>query len=218
MIQLNRVTKDFPQKRIFTNLNIRFENGNLYGIYGPSGCGKTTLLNMVSMLDFDYEGTIEVDGVQVGGIKGKDKEPFRNDHFSYIFSKPMLLDYLNVKENAILPLSIRKRPIPSAFDKYLNYLGLEDICDKKVDEISEGEKQRVSVLRALIMEKEILIADEPVSHLDHENALRLIEKLKEIAHEENKVILLSCHDSSLVSLFDKAYQVEGEKLHEIHTA
>lgn len=216
MIRLSRIMKEFPKKRIFTNLNIQFDNGNLYGIYGPSGCGKTTLLNMVSMLDFDYDGKIEIDGTSVSEIK--DREDFRNDHFSYIFSKPMLLDYLNVKENALLPLSIRKRPVPVAFERYLKYLGLEDLSEKRADEISEGEKQRVSVLRALIMEKENLIADEPVSHLDHENALRLIEKLKEIAHKENKVILLSCHDGSLVSLFDKAYEIEEEQLHEIHSA
>ena len=216
MIRLSRIMKEFPKKRIFTNLNIQFDNGNLYGIYGPSGCGKTTLLNMVSMLDFDYDGKIEIDGTSVSEIK--DREDFRNDHFSYIFSKPMLLDYLNVKENALLPLSIRKRPVPVAFERYLKYLGLEDLSEKRADEISEGEKQRVSVLRALIMEKENLIADEPVSHLDHENALRLIEKLKEIAHKENKVILLFCHDGSLVSLFDKAYEIEEEQLHEIHSA
>lgn len=60
MIRLSRIMKEFPKKRIFTNLNIQFDNGNLYGIYGPSGCGKTTLLNMVSMLDFDYDGKINI--------------------------------------------------------------------------------------------------------------------------------------------------------------
>lgn len=215
MIKLSHVIKSFPKKRIFTELNIQFDEGNLYGIYGQSGSGKTTLLNMISMLDFDYEGTIEVDGNNIAELK--DKEDFRNNHFSYVFSKPMLLDYLNVKENALLPLSIRKEAIPSCFYKYLKYLGIEDLCDKRVDEISEGEKQRVSVLRALLMEKENLIADEPVSHLDHENSIRLIEKFKEISVEEKKVILLSCHDDSLIPYFDKAYKIEDETLHEIHS-
>lgn len=215
MIKLINVSKAFPKKRIFENLNIQFENGNLYGIYGPSGCGKTTLLNMVSMLDFSYDGTIEIDDIEINDVPKK--EDFRNTYFSYIFSKPMLLEYLNVKENALLPLSMQKRKIPQNFNKYVEYLGIKEILDKNVDQISEGEKQRVSVLRALLIEKEHLIADEPTSHLDHENSIRLVEKLNEIAFKENKVVLLTCHDDSLLPYFDKAYKIEDETLHEIHS-
>lgn len=215
MIELKKVSKAFDDKVIFKDLNLSFNDNQLIGLFGSSGCGKTTLLNMISMLDINYTGDILVNDINLKDVEKKKKEMFRTKNFSYIFSEPNLLNYLNVKENALLPLKFQDKHI---FDDELyqlsDSLGITSLLDHEIDTLSEGEKQRVSILRALVTKSKIIICDEPTAHLDHENSEKIVKILKQISRDNNILIIMSCHDESLCDLFDKKYKFKDKNIYE----
>lgn len=179
MIKLQNFTKEFKAKRIFENVNIQFDKSTFYGIYGPSGSGKTTLLNLISLLDDSYFGDLLINGKNVKEIKKK--EEFRKNTFSFIFSEANLFDYLSVKENILLPLTFRKRNAPQSIYELTKELSIADLLDRNITTLSGGEKQRVSILRALISGQDFLICDEPTSHLDRENSILIVQLLQQLA-------------------------------------
>ena len=179
MIKLQNFTKEFKAKRIFENVNIQFDKSTFYGIYGPSGSGKTTLLNLISLLDDSYFGDLLINGKNVKEIKKK--EEFRKNTFSFIFAEANLFDYLSVKENILLPLTFRKRNAPQSIYELTKELSIADLLDRNITTLSGGEKQRVSILRALISGQDFLICDEPTSHLDRENSILIVQLLQQLA-------------------------------------
>lgn len=213
MIKLQNFRKEFKNKLIFENINIQFEDHTFYGIYGPSGSGKTTLLNLISLLDRSYDGEINIHEQNVKSIK--QVEQFRKSNFAFIFSESNLLDYLTVKENILLPLTFLKKNIPSDFYELATDLSIYDLLDRDIETLSEGEKQRVSILRALISGQEILICDEPTSHLDKTNSILIASLLKKIAKEKKKTVIMSCHDQNLIPYFDHVYAIKEYHLSEI---
>ncbi len=213
MIELQNFTKEFKSKRIFENINIQFDKNTFYGIYGPSGCGKTTLLNLISLLDDSYSGDILINQKNIKEIKKK--EEFRKNTFAFIFSEASLFDYLSVKENIILPLTFRKKNVPQNLNELAKELSIDDLLDRDISTLSEGEKQRVSILRALVSGQDYLICDEPTSHLDKENSILIVQLLKKMAQKKEKTIIMSCHDQNLIPYFSKAYAIEEYHLHEI---
>lgn len=213
MIELQNFTKEFKSKRIFENINIQFDKSTFYGIYGPSGCGKTTLLNLISLLDDSYSGDILINQKNIKEIKKK--EEFRKNTFAFIFSEASLFDYLSVKENIILPLTFRKKNVPQNLNELAKELSIDDLLDRDISTLSEGEKQRVSILRALVSGQDYLICDEPTSHLDKENSILIVQLLKKMARKKEKTIIMSCHDQNLITYFSKAYAIEEYHLHEI---
>ncbi len=213
MIELQNFTKEFKSKRIFENVNIQFDKSAFYGIYGPSGSGKTTLLNLISLLDDSYIGDILINNKNVKEIKKK--EDFRKNTFAFIFSEPNLFDYLSVKENILLPLTFRKKNVPENLAQFAKELSISNLLDRDISTLSEGEKQRVSILRALVSGQDYLICDEPTSHLDRENSILIVQLLNEIAVKKGKTIIMSCHDQNLIPYFSKAYAIEEYHLHEI---
>ncbi|MFA6829799.1 MAG: ATP-binding cassette domain-containing protein [Bacilli bacterium] len=214
MIELKNYSKSFGTNQIFSNQNICFNDNLFIGFYGPSGCGKSTLLNSISMLDFNYEGQIIVNGQNISDMKAKKREEFRRDNFAYVFSEANLLSYLSAEENVLLPLTFLKRKKPADYDHLTELLNLGNLMDHNVNTLSEGEKQRFSVLRALITGQPFVVCDEPTAHLDHDNSLLLVKKLKEIANNEHRMIMMSCHDDSLLSYFDIVYGINNKELYE----
>lgn len=215
MIELQNFNKSFKNKLIFESINIQFKSNTFYGIYGPSGSGKTTLLNLISMLDSSYEGNIYINNQNLKEIKKK--QDFRKSTFSFIFSESSLLDYLTVKENILLPLTFLKKNIPSDFEELAKELSIKELLNRDISTLSEGEKQRVSILRALMSGQQIIICDEPTSHLDKENSILIVKTLSKLAKEKEKTVIMSCHDQTLIEYFDKAYEIKEYHLNEIKT-
>ncbi|HIU70405.1 MAG TPA: ABC transporter ATP-binding protein [Candidatus Enterosoma merdigallinarum] len=212
-IKTQDLSKRFADRTLFSNADLLFEEGKIYAIVGESGCGKTTLMNLLSLVDLDFEGKILYDGVEVKGKTQKEIDAFRNQGFAFVFSEPFLLDYLDVMENVSLPRFVRKQRIDQmAIEEKAHILGVFDLLDKKVTSLSEGEKQRISVLRALMTSSPVLVCDEPTSHLDGSNADRLLHMLLSIAHEQKRTVIVSTHEESTLPLFDVVYRIKDGRV------
>ena len=196
MIKLESLTKQFDKKIVLNSINYEFQEDKFYGIVGESGCGKTTLLRIISLLDEKYSGKLFVDNVDRNSLKRKEREKRRVQNFSYVFSESRLLPYLSVKENVLLPLTIQKRVysekrlgLLADQRKVLNLLERSDVTS-----LSEGEKQRISILRALILDSPILICDEPTAHLNESLGDEITSLLASICKSEKKLVIMATHD------------------------
>ena len=151
---------------------------------------------MLSLLDDQYEGSLIINGKDRSVLSKKEKEKFRVETFGYVFSDARLLDYLTVRENILLPCYLQK---------------------KAIDEerlLSEGEKQRVSILRALLLDCPILVCDEPTAHLNEELSKEITSLLSSIVKKEKKLVIRSTHDESLASYFDSVRMIKEGKISE----
>lgn len=171
--------------------------GEFVGIMGASGSGKTTLLNILTTLDQLSEGTVEIDGQNITGLKGNDVADFRAKKIGFIFQDFNLLENLTNSENIALPMSLQNVPMAKVqpqIKRLAEQLSITGILDKYPNEISGGQKQRVAAARALISQPAILFGDEPTGALDSSSTTDLLEMLTTVNQEQNVPILMVTHD------------------------
>lgn len=216
MIELKHFRKQFREKVILNDIQVCFEEAKIVGIVGESGAGKTTLLNLISLLDQDFEGERIISSIDTRHLSKKKREKLRLDTFSYVFSDANLLTYLSVRENIILPLQLQKKAIDEVrLNDISQIMKISSLLDRKdVNTLSEGEKQRVSICRALMNQTPFLVCDEPTAHLNHELSQEILHLLSHISHTMNRGVIVSTHDESLLSSFDVVYQIRDTKLYE----
>ncbi len=196
MIKIKNLSKQFDDKIIFSNLNIIIETGECVAITGKSGCGKTTLLNILGLIDTDYKGDVECNGVSFQSLNNNKKQTFIRDNINYLFQNYALIDDITVYENLELALYYEKI---SKVEKHkiivdaLTSVGLSDYLNKKVYILSGGEQQRVALARAMIKKGNIILADEPTGNLDEENREIVINNLIE-QNKIGKTIIIVTHD------------------------
>lgn len=216
MIKTENLEKSFGERTIFRKVNLEFEDGKFYAFVGESGSGKTALMRILSLIDNKYKGNLIIDDVDVSKLSKKKAEKLRVKSFSYVFSEPYLLEYLSIRENACLSKNLTLEPINNdELDKMIFYLKLETIIHNKINELSAGEKQRVSILRALVSNRKYIMADEPTAHLDPSNSKAILELLKRTTRELNKTVFVSLHDYTNLDLFDEVYQIKDLKITEL---
>lgn len=209
MIEVKEYKKSFGARNLLSDVNLTIEEGKIYGLVGESGSGKSTFLRNIAMLDVDYEGTILIDGQDITKIKKRNREKFRTSKFSYVFSDPYLLNYLSLRDNTALTQTLTGEPIDEKkLDELILKLSLSQVVNSHVEDLSAGEKQRVSIVRALLADKKYLICDEPTAHVDPENALKILEIFRSIAHDMGKAVIIALHDYSNLNLFDRILKVE----------
>lgn len=209
MIKLEIIDKSYPLVPIFKNTSIEIHSGKFIAIKGPSGCGKTTLMRMIGLLD-SFNGFYYYNN-QV--IAYTERDSYRKQLITYIFQSHHLIDYETVYWNAVLPLKNLNQPISK--DKvieYANFLGIESLLNKVVKHLSGGEKQRVSILRALLSDRPVILADEPTGNLDSNNVISVMTLLKQINETYKKTIVMVTHDSHLDHFFDTIYTISDYKL------
>lgn len=206
IIELNDVTFSYTTK-ILDIKNISIAKGEKVFIYGPSGSGKTTLLSILCGTLTPDTGKVSLVETNINSLKQSNKDHFRGNHIGHIFQQFNLINYLSVKENILLPTVINnKRKQYEAqnqeFEKICQGLGIKELLDKKVSELSVGQQQRVAVARAFIGGPEIIIADEPTSALDEDNKNKFIDEL--IKQSGDKTIIFVSHDKTLQKHFDRS--------------
>lgn len=192
----------FNQQEVLKGIDLEVNKGEFVGIMGASGSGKTTLLNVLCSIDHVTEGIIEINGQQLQKMKEAHLAAFRRDELGFIFQDYNLLDTLTVRENILLPLSIKK--IPRAvgeqrLKEIVNILGIEDTLSKYPNQISGGQKQRTSAARALITSPTIVFADEPTGALDSKSATALLQNLEDINRDKQVTIMMVTHDAVAAS-------------------
>lgn len=210
--EIKNVFKRFGKRTILNDLDYKFESGNIYAILGESGSGKTTLLNILGFLDNNFEGELYIDGESVD--KRHDKYSLRNEKIGFVFQSYYLIDYLSVEENIKTPLEYSDHKIDLEYYKYLiNKLNLNQIIEEKVNYLSGGEKQRISLARALINKPQIIICDEPTGNLDSKNADQVISILRQFLSED-KIIIIVTHDNNVAQYCDLILKLQDGKLYE----
>lgn len=188
LLTVNGLSKTYYSKNGETmavdNISFEINKNDFIGIVGPSGCGKSSILNIISLLDKDYKGTLTFkDNISVG----------------YMFQEPVLFSWLTVLDNALLGLKISKK-LTKKTKKYtislLKKYGLYEFKDKYPSSLSGGMKQRVALIRTLALNPDILLLDEPFSALDYQTRLKVSEDVYNIIKQEEKTVLIVTHDIS----------------------
>ena len=213
LLSLKGIRKTYGTHVVLDDLQLQIYRGDYLAITGESGAGKSTLMNIIGTLDEHYQGEYCYRGRV---IRPNERNEFRNAHMGFIFQQYNLLPGLTVEENVLLPYMYgkgRKEDIKARGENLLHRFKLYELKDKTAACLSGGEKQRVALARSLILEPEILLADEPTGNLDKGNARRVQEFLAEM-HAEGKTIVLVTHDPEFAALAGRRVKITGGKAYE----
>ena len=201
---------------VFKNVSIEVERGDLITIMGPSGAGKSTLLNILGTLDRSDSGILILDNQNIDTLNNNQLAHLRNSLLGFVFQFHHLLPEFTAFENVLLPNQIagKKDNIQKA-EELLNYIGLIDRKDHYPFQLSGGERLRVAVVRALMNETKLVLADEPTGNLDLENANRLIGLFQKINTDFKQTLVITTHNSEVASIGNKRYYLEKGTLSEL---
>ena len=204
MIEVKNIQKSFADLHVLKGINLHVNKGEIVAIIGKSGAGKTTLLQIIGTLDKPDQGQVIINGIDVFSLKDKELAQFRNHHIGFIFQFHQLLPEFTALENVMIPAMIagEKDAQPRA-EKLLSDLGLSDRMSHKPSELSGGEKQRVAVARAMMIEPDVILADEPSGSLDETNKKELHKLLLQLRDKYNQTIIIVTHDKELASICDR---------------
>lgn len=193
-IDLLNVSKSFGSKKIFTDLNLKFESGKSYALIGGSGSGKSTLLNIIGRLEKIDSGNVLVDKQDIWKIK---ERTFFKNTVGYVFQNYSLIDNKTVYDNLKL-ITKDKKTITDVLEK----VGLSsDYLHQKIYELSGGQAQRVAIARMLMKPRKIILADEPTGALDGEIGKEIIRLLLN-ERDENKYVIIATHDPAVYNEVD----------------
>ncbi|MDO6447748.1 ABC transporter ATP-binding protein [Oceanobacillus profundus] len=220
ILQATKIHKSYGNKfnkqEVLKGIDMTVEKGEFVSIMGASGSGKTTLLNVLSSIDEVSQGSIKIENTDFTRMREKQLAEFRKQHLGFIFQEYNLLDTLTVKENILLPLSIKKTPKKEADQKFRALaaeLGIADLKDKYPNEISGGQKQRTSAARAFIHEPSIIFADEPTGALDSKAASDLLNKLSYLNEKLRSTIIMVTHDPVAASYSSRVIFIKDGQIY-----
>ena len=207
LIELKDISKSYKTNigdfKILQNINLKIAKKQSIFLFGPSGCGKSTLLNILAGLDVPDKGTIFFEDEPITKnyleLLKKDLGIVFQDH--YLISELNILDNIKLKSSDI-----------SIINEILNYFNINDLIYKFPNQLSNGQKQRVCVARAMVSRPKLLIADEPTSYLDRENADLVINLILDASRNFDLSTIIASHDISFKSNFDYSYTIEGKSL------
>ena len=208
LLELKNISKSYLSKvgnfQVIKKLNLSVDHNQNIFLFGPSGCGKSTLLNLISGLDSSDSGEIYFDGKLV-----KNHFDLLKDDIGIIFQDHYLISELNIFDNIKLKSNDTRK-----IEKILSNLHLSQLKFKYPNQLSNGQKQRVCVARSLVNSPKLLIADEPTSYLDKENAKLVIDLILNSSKKFNLSTIIASHDISFRPLFDKSYTIEDKSIKE----
>lgn len=215
MIHLKNIRKTYYGKDVETEvlkgINLEIEKGEFVCVLGTSGCGKSTLLNILGLLDQATEGVYELEGIDVMKLGKNESAAIRNQKIGFVFQAYHLIPEINVLENIVVPLGyagVPKKEREIAARKLLDKFEMSHLEKKYISQMSGGEQQRVSIMRAIVNHPSLLLADEPTGNLDKENTRKIMEILKKL-NQEGMTIVMVTHDMELVQYATRVIRIEG---------
>lgn len=217
-IEMNHITKQYDgnPRPVLDNISFKIPEGSTVAVAGPSGSGKSTLLNLLGTLDFPTTGEVLFNGIPTTTLVSDELVKLRNNNIGFIFQTHLLLPQLTVMENVLLPVipqdKRRQRQAPERANQLLAIVGLADKANCYPGEMSVGECQRVAVIRALINEPELILADEPTGSLDHDSAEKLIEMFMELRRAHPFTLVAVTHSADLAKRMDITYKLINGKI------
>lgn len=194
-----------PPRRVLDDVSFTVESGESLAIVGPSGCGKSTLLNLIGLLDEPTSGEVKLAGRTVSGLDEPARASLRAELLGFVFQLHHLLPQCSVLENVLIPTlalpngHAARSGARERAEALLERVGLAAQRDVFPGVLSGGERQRVAVVRALINQPRLILADEPTGALDRENAARVVDLLQSLAREHKAGLIMVTHDQTLAA-------------------
>jgi lipoprotein-releasing system ATP-binding protein len=218
VLEAKHITKYFyePQKfKVLKNINFAVNKGEFLSLVGKSGCGKSTLLYVLSTMDTDYEGSLEMNGEQITGKNQNELARFRNEHIGFVFQFHYLLPEFTALQNVMIPAlklgRYSKKEIEERAYQKLTLLGMRDQAIKPTNKLSGGQQQRVAIARALINDPTIIMGDEPTGNLDSVNTQNVFDIFKELSRTYHQTIIAVTHDAEFARNTDRIIEMnDGE--------
>lgn len=203
---------------VLSNLDLEIPRGESVAIFGASGCGKSTLLHLLAGLDRPDSGTVEIAGRRIDGLADSEQAQLRNRSLGFVYQMHHLLPEFSALENVTMPPLIGGMSVEEASEKAAELLKRVDMGDRlqhRPGELSGGERQRVAVCRALVMDPDVVLADEPTGNLDPHTAHEVFDLMKQLNAEREIALILVTHDETLAKAMQAGYRLsEGQVVRE----
>tara|TARA_X000001036_G_scaffold378879_1_gene369446 strand:- start:569 stop:1228 length:660 start_codon:yes stop_codon:yes gene_type:complete len=218
IIKVKNLSKNFLDGKktlnVLNNISFDVKEGEIVTIKGPSGSGKSTLLSILGTLDHADSGEIFINNQSLSEVI--DLNRMRNLNIGFVFQFHNLIPELSLEENVCMPKMISKEKIDKHKIKELfKIFELEDRMKSFPNDLSGGEKQRVAVMRAIVNNPSIVIADEPTGNLDKENAIKMIALFKKLNTKNNLTFIIATHDEEIFDIGHSQYILDGGDLKKI---
>ena len=219
IVDIKKLTKTFSdgskKLHVLKDINLQIDKGSIITIKGPSGSGKSTLLSIIGTLDNADSGELLINGINIEDNTDIDK--LRNKSIGFVFQFHNLISELTLEENVSLPKMIAKEQLGKReLIELFEYFDLKDRMNSFPNDLSGGEKQRVAVMRAIINNPSIIIADEPTGNLDKENALKMMSLFQKLNTEKKLTIIVATHDEHVFNIGHKKYHLVDGSLELVH--
>ena len=217
-LALEHVTKQFGQKTnlvtALEDVSLAFKAGEVSLIIRPSGSGKSTLLTILGGLQTPTDGSVRLNGHDISDLSTKEAEKIRLEQIGFVLQAYNLVPYLTVADQFKLVDQVKPNNNLSqdAFDKIIETLGIQKLLNKYPGELSGGQQQRVAIARALYTDPAIILADEPTAALDTARVKEVGQLFANIAHDEEKAVVIVTHDDRLREFSDNVYKIVDGKL------
>jgi lipoprotein-releasing system ATP-binding protein len=214
------VSKHYPdpagQIVVLSGIDLRLNTGESLSIVGPSGSGKSTLLHILGALDPPSAGTVRLNGVDPYTLGDRSLAAFRNRQVGFVFQDHHLLPQCSVLENVLIPTLVADGTASGFRSRALDLLeqvGLRHRLLHRPGELSGGEKQRVSIARALVCHPQLVLCDEPTGNLDHEATAAVAGLLLELHRRQRTILIVVTHNLDLAQRFAATYRLSDARLH-----
>ena len=215
MIKVKNISKSYKDAIVLNNVSLEINKGDFTAVMGPSGSGKSTLLYSISSMDNPDEGEVVFEGIDVYKLSESELSKFRLNKMGFVFQNSQMLKNLSIFDNIILPGMVAKREsievVRARATELMSKMGIEDIKDRNIREVSGGQLQRAAICKAMINSPEILFMDEPTGALNSEAASQVMEILKKL-NQEGISIMLVTHDAKMASMAKKIIYIKDGKL------
>jgi putative ABC transport system ATP-binding protein len=214
MIQISNLIFRYSQSRFRLSVEqMQVGIGEKVAVVGPSGSGKTTLLNLISGISLPEQGTVTVEDTLVSAAADSVRRNFRISRIGMVFQQFELVEYLNVADNILFPFYINRTlsglaPTRSSVTELAQAMGLQDKLRRHPSQLSQGERQRVAICRAMVTKPVLILADEPTGNLDPANKLVILKLLFESASRNGQTLVAVTHDESILNQFDRVIDVK----------
>ncbi|MBI2749483.1 MAG: ABC transporter ATP-binding protein [Burkholderiales bacterium] len=209
-LHIQNLSKRYGDTPVFANVSLTVEPGEFVAIVGESGVGKSTLLNCMAGLDTWDNGTVHLDGVDLGLLSDDARALLRRQKVGFVFQAFHVLGHLDVTQNVALPLLLLNTPDDARVQAMLQAVGLEGMGGRLPQHLSGGQLQRVAIARALVHRPTLLLADEPTGNLDPSTAARVMEALVAQTRAQGTSLVLVTHSEAATARADRVLHLRSD--------
>jgi lipoprotein-releasing system ATP-binding protein len=219
VLKTHKISKYFyePEKfQVLKEIDLTVNRGEFLSLVGKSGCGKSTLMYVLSTMDTDYEGELEIAGERLTDQNQNDLAAFRNKHIGFVFQFHYLLPEFTALQNVMIPALKRaqysREEIEERALSKLEMLGMREFALKQSSKLSGGQQQRIAIARALINDPDIIMGDEPTGNLDSYNTQLVFDILQELKTKYRQTIIAVTHDEEFAKKSDRIVEMSDGKI------